>query len=65
MTYQRGMVTLVEVTFLDLSGSMRRPALVVSDEALHRTLPDLIVCPISGQPRLYRKPGLGDCPVRD
>lgn len=64
-TYRRGAVVVVEVTFSDLSGSKRRPALVVSDEAFHRTLPDLIVCPISSQPRYYRKPGPGDRPVRD
>jgi mRNA interferase MazF len=63
-TYKRGTVILVDVAFSDLSGSKRRPALVVSDESFHRTLPDLIVCPISSQPRFYRKPGPGDCPVR-
>lgn len=63
-TYERGPVILVQVAFSDPSGSKRRPALVVSDEAFHRTLPDLIVCPISSQPRFYRRPGPGDCPVR-
>jgi mRNA interferase MazF len=64
-TYKRGSVIVVEVAFSDLSGSKRRPALVVSDEGFHRTLPDLIVCPISSQPRFYRRPGPGDCPVKD
>lgn len=62
-TYKRGTVIVVEVAFSDLSGSKRRPALVVSDEGFHRTLPDLIVCPISSQPRYFQKPGPGDCPV--
>jgi mRNA interferase MazF len=64
-TYRRGSVIVVEVAFSDLSGSKRRPALVVSDEAFHRTLPDLIVCPISSRPRFYRRPGPGDCPVKE
>jgi len=64
-TYKRGSVVVVEVAFSDLSGSKRRPALVVSDERFHKPLPDLIVCPISSQPRFYRKPGPGDCPVKD
>ena len=64
-TYKRGSVIVVEIAFSDLSGSKRRPALVVSDQRFHRTLPDLIVCPISSQPRFYRRPGPGDCPVKD
>jgi PemK-like, MazF-like toxin of type II toxin-antitoxin system len=27
-------------------------------------LPDLIVCPISSQPRFFQKPGVGDHPLR-
>ena len=64
-TYKRGSVVVVEIAFSNLSGSKRRPALVVSDERFHKTLPDLIVCPISSQPRFYRRPGPGDCPVKD
>ena len=63
--YKRGSVIVVEIAFSDLSGSKRRPALVVSDQHFHRTLPDLNVCPISSQPRFYRRPGPGDCPVKD
>ena len=64
-TYKRGSVVVVEIAFTDLSGSKRRPALVVSDERFHKTLRDLIVCPISSQSRFYRRPGPGDCPVKD
>jgi mRNA-degrading endonuclease toxin of MazEF toxin-antitoxin module len=44
-------------------GSKPRPALVVSVESFHETLLDLILCPISSQPRYYRKPGPGDHPL--
>jgi mRNA-degrading endonuclease toxin of MazEF toxin-antitoxin module len=37
---------------------------VISTEAFHRTLPDVIVCPISSQPRYYSKPGSGDLPLK-
>jgi mRNA interferase MazF len=63
-TYKRGSVIVVEVAFSDLSGSKRRPALVVSDERFHKALPDVIVCPISSQSHFYQKPGPGDCPVK-
>ncbi|OLD45524.1 MAG: hypothetical protein AUI83_16095 [Armatimonadetes bacterium 13_1_40CM_3_65_7] len=36
----------------------------MSDERFHRALPDVIVCPVSSQPRYYRRPGPGDCPLR-
>jgi mRNA interferase MazF len=64
-TYDRGHVVVVEVPFSDLSGTKRRPAVVVSVEKFHRALPDLIVCPISSQARFYRRPGPGDCPLAD
>jgi len=56
-------VIVVEVPFSDLAGAKRRPALVVSADRFHRTLPDIIVCPISSQRRFHRRPGLGDCPL--
>jgi len=62
--YRRAQVVVVEVPFSDLSGTKRRPALVVSSERFHRALSDVIVCPISSQPRYYRNPGPGDCPLR-
>lgn len=62
-TYKRGHVIVVEVPFSDLSGAKRRPALVVSAVPFHRTLPDIIICPISSQSRFYRRPGPGDCPL--
>jgi mRNA interferase MazF len=64
-TYRRGEVVVVEVAFSDLSGAKRRPALVVSTERFHRSLPDVIVSPISSQPRYVRTPGPGDCPLGD
>jgi mRNA-degrading endonuclease toxin of MazEF toxin-antitoxin module len=39
--------------------------LVVSPEPFHRRLPDVLVCPISSQPRFHRRPGAGDHPLRD
>ena len=63
-TYKRGQVAVVEVAFSDGSGSKPRPVLVVSAGTFHRSLPDIIVCPISSQPRFYRRPGPGDRPLR-
>ncbi len=37
---------------------------MASVDAFHRTLPDLIVCPISSQRRYYQKPGPGDHPLK-
>jgi mRNA interferase MazF len=59
-TYERGQVVVVNVPFTGQAGSKPRPALVVSVEAFHRKLLDVIVCPISSQPRYYQKPGPGD-----
>ncbi len=64
-TYKRGQVVVVDVPFSDHSGMKPRPALIVSDDESHHNLPDVIVCPISSQPRHYRRPGHGDCPLRD
>ncbi len=63
--YRRGQVVVVDVPFSDHAGVKPRPALVVSAGRFHRDLPDVIVCPISSQPRYYRRPGRGDCPLRD
>ena len=63
-TYSRGRVIVVEVPFSDLSGTKRRPALIVSSEAFHRRLPDVIVCPISSRPRYFERPGPGDLPLQ-
>jgi mRNA-degrading endonuclease toxin of MazEF toxin-antitoxin module len=63
-TYRRGHVVVVNVPFTGGTGSKPRPALVVSAPAFHRKLPDLIVCPISSQPRWYHRPGPGDHPLR-
>jgi mRNA-degrading endonuclease toxin of MazEF toxin-antitoxin module len=64
-TYKRGDVVVVNVTFSNHSGVKPRPALVISAESFHRDLPDVIVCPISSQPRYYRRPGRGDYPIRE
>lgn len=45
--YERGAVVLVPFPFTDLSGSKRRPALVVSSEGSHEE--DLIFCAITSQ----------------
>jgi mRNA interferase MazF len=58
-------VVVVNVAYSDRSGVKRRPALVMSTERFHPDLPDLIVCPVSSQPRFYRRPGPGDCPLRN
>ena len=62
-TYSPGQVVVVNVPFTSQAGSKPRPALVVSVEAFHRKLPDVIVCPVSSQPRYYRRPGPGDRPL--
>lgn len=63
-TFRRGQVVVVGVPFSDYSGAKPRPAMVVSADAFHRDLPDVIVCPISSQPRHYNRPGPGDCPLQ-
>ena len=55
---------MVRVPFSNHSGVKPRPALVVSAETFHRDLLDVIVCPVSSQPRYYRRPGPGDCPIQ-
>jgi mRNA-degrading endonuclease toxin of MazEF toxin-antitoxin module len=56
---------VVNVPFSNHSGIKPRPALVISAEAFHRNLPDVVVCPISSQPRYHRRPGTGDCPLSE
>ena len=56
-TYRRGQVVVVSVPFTGHAGAKPRPALVLSADAFHRELPDLIVCSISSQPRFYNQPG--------
>ena|SRR2546428_57953 len=60
-TYRRGQLVVVNVPFSNHSGVKPRPALVVSAEEFHGSLPDVIVCPVSSQPRYFRRPGSGDC----
>lgn len=63
-TYKRGQVVVVNVPFSDQSGVKPRPAVVVSTDAFHRALPDVIVCPISSQPQYHRRPGPGNYPLQ-
>ena len=49
--------------FTGQGGAKRRPALIISTESFHRKLPDVIVCPISSQPRYFERPGPGDVPL--
>lgn len=64
-TYSAGQVVVVEVPFSSQTGSKPRPALVVSSEQFHRRLRDVIVCPVSSQPRRYERPGPDDHPLAD
>lgn len=63
-TYERGKVVVVNVPYSDGSGVKPRPALVVSPDGFHGRLPDIIICPISSQPRYHDRPGPGDHPLR-
>ena len=63
-TYRHGQVVVVNVPFTGQTGSKPRPALVVSVEAFHQKLPDVIICPISSQPRYSHRPGTGDHPLK-
>jgi mRNA-degrading endonuclease toxin of MazEF toxin-antitoxin module len=63
-TYKRGHVIVVNVPFSNHTGAKPRPALVISADIFHHDLPDLIVCPISSQPRYHQSPGAGDCPLQ-
>jgi mRNA-degrading endonuclease toxin of MazEF toxin-antitoxin module len=63
-TYRRGQVVVVNVPFSTQEGAKPRPAVIVSPETFHRALPDVIVCPVSSQPRFYQRPGPGDCPLQ-
>jgi mRNA-degrading endonuclease toxin of MazEF toxin-antitoxin module len=64
-TYERGRLVVVSVPFSDHSGVKLRPALVVSPVGFHEKLPDVIVSPVSSQPRWHRRPGRGDQPLSD
>lgn len=63
-TYKHGQVVVVNVPFTGETGSKPRPALVAGVDAFHQKLLDVIVCPISSQPRYYQKPGSGDHPLK-
>jgi mRNA-degrading endonuclease toxin of MazEF toxin-antitoxin module len=63
-TCERGEVVVVNVPVTGARGAKPRPALVVSVDAFHRKLLDVIVCPISSQPLWYQRPGPGDHPLK-
>jgi mRNA-degrading endonuclease toxin of MazEF toxin-antitoxin module len=58
--YRPGQVVVVNVPFTGQQGSKPRPALVVSVAKFHRDLLDVVVCPVSSQPRYQTRPGPGD-----
>lgn len=55
---------MVNVPFTGQAGGKPRPALVISADAFHKKLPDVILCPISSQPRYHARPGPGDVPLK-
>ena len=63
-TYRRGQVVVVNVPFTGQTGGKPRPALVISADRFQAKLLDLILCPISSQPRYYSRPGPGDVPLK-
>jgi mRNA-degrading endonuclease toxin of MazEF toxin-antitoxin module len=63
-TCRNGQVVVVNVPFTGQGGAKPRPALVVSVDAIHDKIADVIVVPISSQPRYYRSPGAGDYPLK-
>ena len=63
MTYKQGEIVLVPFPYSDLSGSKRRPVLVVSNDAYNRSFPDIIVAVITSKtkkPDNYSIPLLAD-----
>ena len=56
-------MVVVSVPFSDQAGAKLRPAIVISPESSHRRLRDVILCPVSSQPRYFEKPGPGDRPL--
>ncbi len=62
-TYRRGQVVVVSVLFTDQAGAKLRPAVILSTDAFHRRLRDVIACPISSRPRYFERPGPGDRPL--
>jgi len=63
-TYECGHVVVVNVPSSTQTGSKPRPAVVGSTAAFHAPLPDVIVCPVSSQPRYSQRPRSGDVPLQ-
>jgi mRNA interferase MazF len=62
-TWRRGDVVLVPVGFTDLSGSKRRPAVIISSDDYNARSPDVMIASISGNLRAIGHPG--DLRLRD
>lgn len=62
--YKPGDVVVVNVPFTNQAAATPRPALVVSASEYHRARRDLVVCPISSQPRHYERPEQDAHPIR-
>jgi mRNA interferase MazF len=51
IAYESGDIVLIPFPFTDQTASKRRPAIVVSSAAYHRTRPDLILMAVTSQVR--------------
>ncbi len=49
MAYKQGEIVLVPFPYSDLSGSKRRPVLVVSNDAYNASFPDIVVVAITSK----------------
>lgn len=63
-TYEAGDVVVVQVPVTSQTAARPRPALVVSASEYHGDRRDLVVCPISSQPRHYERPERDAHPIR-
>ncbi|MDZ7361513.1 MAG: type II toxin-antitoxin system PemK/MazF family toxin [candidate division KSB1 bacterium] len=56
MAYKQGQIVLVPFPYSDLSGSKKRPVLVVSNDVYNASFPDIVVAVITsriGNPDVY------------
>jgi len=49
MTYKQGEIVLVPFPYSDLSGSKRRPVLIVSNDSYNASFPDVVVAVITSK----------------
>ncbi len=59
--YEFGDVVLVPMPFTDLSATKKRPAVVISSDAYHRSRPDVMVMAITSQ--VFGPPSFGETTV--